>query len=95
MTASDAPVDVDRLIDQGRWTSFPTLTVGLCGAVTVLDGFDTQAIAYVAPVLAKSWGLGPSAFGPVFSIGLIGMMVGALALGPIADRFGRKLAIIL
>lgn len=88
-------VNIDRLIDEGRWTSFQTMTVGLCALVTILDGFDTQAIAYVAPVLAKSWGLGPSAFGPVFSAGLVGMMVGALGLGPVADRFGRKLAIIV
>ncbi|MFD2252456.1 AAHS family 4-hydroxybenzoate transporter-like MFS transporter [Pseudochelatococcus lubricantis] len=94
MRESETPVDVDRLIDEGQWTPFQTMTVGLCAAVTVIDGFDTQAIAYVAPVLAKEWGLGPAAFGPVFSVGLIGMMVGALALGPIADRFGRKLAIV-
>lgn len=88
-------VNVDQLIDEGRWTSFQTLTVGLCAAVVVLDGFDTQAIAYVAPVLAKSWGLTPSAFGPVFAAGLVGMMVGALSLGPVADRRGRKLAILV
>lgn len=88
-------VNVDRLIDEGRWTSFQTLTVGLCAAVVVLDGFDTQAIAYVAPVLAKGWGLTPAAFGPVFAAGLVGMMVGALSLGPLADRRGRKLAILV
>ncbi|WP_114835994.1 MFS transporter (plasmid) [Agrobacterium tumefaciens] len=88
-------INVDRLIDEGRWTSFQTLTVGLCAAVVVLDGFDTQAIAYVAPVLAKSWGLTPTAFGPVFAAGLVGMMVGALSLGPVADRNGRKLAIVI
>lgn len=88
-------VNVDRLIDEGRWTPFQTLTVGLCAAVVVLDGFDTQAIAYVAPVLAKGWGLTPAAFGPVFAAGLVGMMVGALSLGPLADRRGRKLAILV
>lgn len=95
MADNETPVNVDRLIDEGRWSSFQTLTVGLCAAVTVIDGFDTQSIAYVAPVVAREWGLEASAFGPVFSVGLIGMMVGALALGPIADRLGRKLAIVV
>lgn len=95
MAENEKIVNVDRMIDEGRWTSFQTLTVGLCAAVVVLDGFDTQAIAYVAPVLAKSWGLTPAAFGPVFAAGLVGMMVGALSLGPVADRRGRKLAILV
>jgi AAHS family 4-hydroxybenzoate transporter-like MFS transporter len=71
------------------------VTVSLCAAVTLIDGFDTQAIAYVAPVLAKGWGYGAPAFGPVFASGLLGMMVGALGLGPVADRFGRRASIII
>lgn len=86
--------NIDTLIDRGRWTAFHTLTVSLCAAVTVIDGFDTQAIAFVAPVLIKEWSQSAAAFGPVFSAGLIGMMLGALALGPVADRWGRKIAIV-
>ena len=61
----------------------------------LLDGFDTTAIGYVAPSLAKEWGLTKGALGPVFSAGLFGLMIGALALGPLADRIGRKKIIIL
>lgn len=95
MAENKRAVNVDQLIDEGPWTSFQTLTVGLCATVVVLDGFDTQAIAYVAPVIAKNWSLTPASFGPVFAAGLIGMMIGAFTLGPIADRRGRKLAILI
>jgi AAHS family 4-hydroxybenzoate transporter-like MFS transporter len=90
-----AAIEVDSIIDNGKWTSFQTATVLICGVVTLVDGFDAQSIGFVAPVLAKEWGATPAAFGPVFSASLVGMMTGALSLGPVADRFGRKLAAVL
>src|ERR1700753_846494 len=95
MTQSAAVIEVDTVIDQGKWTPFQTATVLICGVVTLVDGFDAQSIGFVAPVLAKQWGVPPAAFRPVFSASLVGMMIGALSLGPIADRFGRKIAAIL
>ena len=41
-----------------------------------MDGFDAQAIGYVAPSLAKGWALKPGALGPVFGAGLAGLMIG-------------------
>lgn len=66
----------------------------LCALVIFLDGFDAQALGYVAPVLIKAWGVAPSAFAPAFSAGLVGMMIGALSLGPAADYVGRRRIII-
>ena len=97
MTVSEAgasQVDVAGYIDQQPVGSFQIKLLLTCAAVLFLDGFDTTAIGYVAPSLAKEWSLSKGALGPVFSAGLFGLMIGALTLGPLADRIGRKKIII-
>jgi len=63
----------------------------LCGLMMFLDGFDTQAISYMAPLIAKEWGLSREVLGPIFSSALTGLMVGYLLLSPLSDRFGHRM----
>ena len=56
----------------------------------LFDSMDTGLIAFILPVLAKEWGLAPGQMGLIGSIGLIGMALGAVVSGTVADRIGRK-----
>jgi AAHS family 4-hydroxybenzoate transporter-like MFS transporter len=94
LDASSMTVDVAAVIDRVRLSHLQWTTILLCGLVAILDGFDTQAIAFVAQVIARDLDVEVSAFGPVFGAGLLGLTVGALAFGPAADRWGRKPIII-
>lgn len=88
-------VDAVTAIDQAPFSNAQKRIVFLCALVAMLDGFDTQAIAFVAPVIASAWGLPVSSFGAVFGAGLVGLMLGALAFGPAADRYGRRRVIVV
>lgn len=62
----------------------------LCGLVQMLDGYDLSAIGLAVPSLVKSWALPPPSFTQAFALSSVGIMVGAMVAGPIADRFGRR-----
>src|SRR5262245_27524565 len=68
--------------------------VVLCGIVIILDGFDTQCMGFLVPVIADDLRIPLASFGPVLSAALVGLMVAAMVSGPIADRFGRRWVVI-
>jgi AAHS family 4-hydroxybenzoate transporter-like MFS transporter len=68
--------------------------VVLCALVMFLDGLDTQAISYMAPMIAKEWGLSREVLGPIFSSALAGLMLGYLLLSPLSDLFGHRRLIL-
>jgi benzoate transport len=68
--------------------------VALCMGLNVLDGFDLQAISFVAPLLSKEWRLSTGTLGTLFSVGLAGMALGAPLVAPLADILGRRRMIL-
>jgi benzoate transport len=86
MNAAD-PRDVLRNSAMSR---LQVLIVGLTIALNALDGFDVTAISYASPGIATEWGIDRGALGIVLSMELIGMAIGSIAIGNLADRIGRK-----
>ncbi|HXR92515.1 MAG TPA: MFS transporter, partial [Steroidobacteraceae bacterium] len=62
------------------------ITIGLNG----LDGFDALSMSFALPGVATEWGVKPGELGILASMGLIGMALGSLLLGGVADRIGRR-----
>jgi MFS family permease len=70
------------------------VVIGLTIALNALDGFDVMAISFASPGIAAEWKIDRAALGIVLSMELIGMAVGSLLLGRVADAIGRRPTII-
>jgi AAHS family 4-hydroxybenzoate transporter-like MFS transporter len=89
-----APVDVGRLLDEGRWGAYQKWLVFLTALTIVFDGIDNQLLGVSIPSIMREWGVGRSAFAPVVALGFFGMMIGGAAAGLAGDRFGRRFALL-
>jgi len=94
MSTTTTTLDVQRFIDERPFSPYQWLILLLCFLIVATDGFDTAAIGFVAPALTKDWGIEKLALGPVLSAALVGLAIGALGSGPLADRFGRKRVLV-
>ena len=95
MTENKSIEDINHFIDHGSITSQQILVVSLCFLFNMLDGFDITAMAVVASPVSVDLALTPDLLGWIFSFALAGMMVGAMALAPVADVIGRRALIII
>ena len=87
-------IDIEDLVDHRGFGGFQLRIVVLCLLVQFVDGFDNQAIAFVAPAITRQWHISRDVLGPVFGAGAFGTLVGSLAMGPLGDWLGRKTLIL-
>ncbi|AHH96711.1 MFS transporter [Kutzneria albida] len=66
----------------------------LIGTATLFDGFDQLLISYALPVLQRQWGFGQATATLLITAGAVGMLVGALLAGTLADTIGRIRAVV-
>jgi AAHS family 4-hydroxybenzoate transporter-like MFS transporter len=86
---------IPTLIDQERLGAFQWRVLILCFMIALFDGFDTQAIAFTGPAILAAFNLQAGALAPILTAGIVGMTVGAMTLGLIGDRIGRRSAIMI
>jgi len=90
-----AAIDVNKLIDESNFNRFHWLLLIMGFAMTTFDGYDLVLYGAAAPLLMQEWSLDPARTGIIGSYALFGAAVGALILGLLADKVGRKTVIII
>lgn len=88
-------IDVSEEIDKARFGRFQWSVVALCALLLVVDGYDVFVAGTVLPTLIKEWGLSKPEAGALQAWALFGMMFGALVMGQLADRIGRRKGIAI
>lgn len=87
--------DLRRRLAQGPITAFQLTVIALCVGLNMLDGFDVLAMSFAASGVKADWHLLDTQLGALLSAGLVGMGLGSLTLGPCADRWGRRIIVLL
>lgn len=79
-----------EILAHSRMSGMQIMAVTLCVLLNALDGFDVLSISFAAPGIAEEWNISRGALGIVLSMELIGMAVGSILLGRVADLIGRR-----
>jgi AAHS family benzoate transporter-like MFS transporter len=88
-------IDVHKLADEARFNGFHGLVLFWCALIIIFDGYDLAVAGIALPSIMKDMGVDPTRAGFMVSSALFGMMFGAIFLGTLADRIGRRLTIAI
>lgn len=86
--------EASAIIGREPMGTLQILAIATCVLLNALDGFDILSISFASPGIAREWGIERAALGVVLSMELIGMGFGSILIGTLADRFGRRPAIL-
>ena len=82
--------DPREIIAKNPMSAIQVAVVAVTIGLNALDGFDVLAISFAAPGIARAWGIDRAVLGLVLSMELLGMGLGSILLGGVADKIGRR-----
>lgn len=88
-------IDVHKMADGATFNRFHAGILAWCAIIIICDGYDLAVAGIALPSIMKEMGVTAQNAGFMVSSALFGMMFGAIFLGTIADKIGRKLAIVI
>ncbi|HEU4617743.1 MAG TPA: MFS transporter, partial [Gammaproteobacteria bacterium] len=86
--------DPREIIARSPMSALQIIAVAITIGLNALDGFDVMSISFASPGIATEWGIDRGALGIVLSMELIGMALGSIFLGGVADKIGRRKTVL-
>ncbi|MCC0017630.1 MAG: MFS transporter [Rhodobiaceae bacterium] len=86
--------NVEEFINARGLSVYQWMIFLACFLLIAVDTYDIVAIGFAAPVIREDWGINASALGPVMSLSLVGMAIGALLGGPLTDQTSPKTVMV-
>ena len=94
MSTPAARVDIPELLANSQLGPLQKRVFLLCALCLIIDGFDVQAMGYVAPAVFGELGIGMPALGNLLAAANVGVLIGSLVFSPVADKIGRRPVLI-
>ncbi len=88
-------IDVHKVADEAKLNKFHIKVLVWCFIIIIIDGYDIAVAGAALPSIMTGMGVDASTAGFMASSALFGMMFGAIFLGAISDKIGRKLTIAI
>ena len=88
-------IDIGPVIDGARFGGLQVTVFVLSLLCMTFEGYDTYAVSYIGPKLLAMWHLSTATLALIFTAGTVGSAVGYLAIGPLADRLGRRVPVVV
>lgn len=85
VTAADP--QEDRLLPHHKRAP---LVTALCILTMSMEGLDSNVISYISPILRKEYAMSVEMVGIIYSVTVVASLAGAILLGPLSDRYGRR-----
>ncbi len=83
------------LLRSAPMTGMQWLIWSLAAAGKFFEGFVVFMTGVALPLLSREFGLGAAEHGVITAATLLGILVGAVGLGGLSDRFGRKVMFVV
>lgn len=94
-SASSATDSFQTELDRSGLTRPMWMLWILSAGLIALDGFDFFIIGVAMPFVQRDFGLSAGWVGAIATAALAGALIGSLTLGPITDKVGRQLMLVI